>query len=160
MTIPDSPNIRIGDSEREQAINALGEHYSAGRLDIDEYGERSAKVTAARTRNDLNALFSDLPQPHPRVASPTAASPPPAVEAVPPPPPRHIQRRQFASAVVGLSWLGAILLIAAVHAPGLKYAIFIPIVLSVVLGAYWGKGWRDDVGRYDARARRRSRRFD
>lgn len=156
MTIPDSPNIRIGDSEREQAINALGEHYSAGRLDIDEYGERSAQVTAARTRSDLNAVFSDLPQPHPRVASPAGASPP--VEEAPPPPPGHIQRRQFASAVVGLAWLGTILLIAAIHAP--SYAIFIPIALSVVLGAYWGKGWRDDVGRYDARARRRSRRFD
>lgn len=156
MTTSDSPNLRIGDSEREQAIAALGEHYSAGRLDIDEYGERSAKVTAARTREDLNTVFTDLPQPHPQLSPQAATPPPPDVEVVPPSPPRHIQRRQFASAVVGLSWLGAILLIVAVHSPSL--VIFIPIALSVAVGAYWGKGWREDAQRYEARARRRSRR--
>lgn len=60
------PDIRIGDAEREEALKALGEHMSAGRLQLDEYGDRSALVTTAKTRGDLLALFADLPEPHPR----------------------------------------------------------------------------------------------
>lgn len=63
---PGPDELRIGDGERESAMSALGEHLSAGRIDIDEYGERSGKVTEARTRRQLLALFADLPEPHPR----------------------------------------------------------------------------------------------
>ena len=45
--------IRISDAEREDALGKLGEHMSAGRLDIDEYGERSARVATAKTRGEL-----------------------------------------------------------------------------------------------------------
>ena len=65
MGAPDPVPMRVGDTERNSALEALGEHLSAGRLDIDEYGERSAKVTVARTTADLSALFTDLPAPHP-----------------------------------------------------------------------------------------------
>ncbi|WP_433265396.1 DUF1707 SHOCT-like domain-containing protein [Actinosynnema sp. CS-041913] len=70
-------DIRIGDAEREQALRLLGEHLGEGRLDVDEYGDRSARVTAARTRGDLLALFGDLPAPHPRF---TQVSPLPSAE--------------------------------------------------------------------------------
>ena len=77
--VNESPDMRIGDTEREQALAALGEHMSAGRLTIDEYGERSAKVTAARTRGELLELFTDLPDPKPGAAPrPVAAPQPPA----------------------------------------------------------------------------------
>jgi hypothetical protein len=59
------PDLRVGDAEREAALKALGEHMSVGRLNVDEYGERAAQVTAAKTRGDLTQLFADLPQPHP-----------------------------------------------------------------------------------------------
>jgi hypothetical protein len=62
--IPPS-DIRIGDTEREQALKALGEHMSAGRLDLEEYGDRSAKIPSAKTRGDLTGLFTDLPEPRP-----------------------------------------------------------------------------------------------
>ncbi len=68
-------DIRISDSEREDALGKLGEHMSAGRLDIDEYGERTAKVTAAKTRGQLLDLFGDLPEPRPVFGRPA----PPAV---------------------------------------------------------------------------------
>ncbi|WP_051386464.1 DUF1707 SHOCT-like domain-containing protein [Actinokineospora inagensis] len=58
-------NIRVGTSEREQALAALAEHLSGGRLDIAEYEQRVAMATAARTRADLRELFDDLPDPHP-----------------------------------------------------------------------------------------------
>jgi hypothetical protein len=60
------PDIRIGDTEREEALKALGEHMSAGRLELDEYGDRTALVTTSKTRRDLLTLFADLPEPHPR----------------------------------------------------------------------------------------------
>ena len=65
-----SRDIRIGDTERQQALQVLGEHMSAGRIDVDEYGERSAKVTVAKTRGELMALFYDLPDPRPQFVTP------------------------------------------------------------------------------------------
>lgn len=62
---PEQPEYRLSDAEREEAIEALGEHLSSGRLDIDEYGDRTAQVTAARTRRELAPIFDDLPDPHP-----------------------------------------------------------------------------------------------
>ncbi|MFI9818252.1 DUF1707 SHOCT-like domain-containing protein [Saccharothrix variisporea] len=74
-------DIRIGDAERQRAIELLGEHLSEGRLDVDEYGDRTARVTAAKTRGELLALFADLPAPHPRFAqvAPLPSTAPPAL---------------------------------------------------------------------------------
>ncbi|MEV8437180.1 DUF1707 domain-containing protein [Actinosynnema sp. NPDC051121] len=58
-------DIRIGDAERERALELLGTHLGEGRLSVDEYGERSARVATAKTRGDLLALFGDLPAPRP-----------------------------------------------------------------------------------------------
>lgn len=63
----DNPEVRLSDDERQEALDALDEHVRTGRLDIDEYGERSAQVTAARKRAELEKLFSDLPRPRPSV---------------------------------------------------------------------------------------------
>ena len=73
-----SRDIRIGDTERQQALQVLGEHMSAGRIDIEEYGDRSAKITTAKTRGELMALFYDLPDPRPQFAAPMAMYPEPA----------------------------------------------------------------------------------
>lgn len=73
-----SRDIRIGDTERQQALQVLGEHMSAGRIDVDEYGERSAKITTAKTRGELMALFYDLPDPRPQFAAPMPMFPEPA----------------------------------------------------------------------------------
>jgi hypothetical protein len=58
---PASSQIRIGDSEREAAMDALGAHMRAGRLEPDEYSERVTTVSAARYVNELKPLFADLP---------------------------------------------------------------------------------------------------
>ena len=68
-------NIRISDSEREDALGKLGEHLGAGRLDIDEYGERSAQVATAKTRGELLGLFGDLPEPKPAFGQPRSMLP-------------------------------------------------------------------------------------
>ncbi|MCA1226862.1 DUF1707 domain-containing protein, partial [Saccharopolyspora sp. 6M] len=64
MTSPYDPGrMRIGDHERAQAIEALGEHYSLSRLSLGEYEERVDQATRAVTGDDLVALFTDLPAP-------------------------------------------------------------------------------------------------
>lgn len=56
---------RIGTRERELAMGALDEHRRDGRLSTAEYTARSATAAAARLRSELDALFDDLPEPHP-----------------------------------------------------------------------------------------------
>ena len=79
------PPIRIGTAERDAAMKALDAHLEAGRLDVDEYGERSARASVATTAPELAALFDDLPAPHPDLPGipglPAVAPPsaPPAV---------------------------------------------------------------------------------
>jgi hypothetical protein len=59
-----NPELRIGDAERESAVVALGEHYAAGRLNKDEFDERTAAALTALTQSALAPLFVDLPAPH------------------------------------------------------------------------------------------------
>lgn len=66
-------DIRVSDAEREEALAKLGEHMGAGRLDIDEFGERSARVATAKTRGELLDLFGDLPEPKPTFGQPKGA---------------------------------------------------------------------------------------
>lgn len=58
---PRGRDVRVGDQEREQAIAVLGEHMSAGRLDVVEYDQRCGQVAAARFVSELTPLFDDLP---------------------------------------------------------------------------------------------------
>lgn len=69
------PALRVGTAEREQAAEALGKHFAAGRLDVDEYDDRVARAYAAKTADDLAVLFTDLPQSSP--AHTLSAPPPP-----------------------------------------------------------------------------------
>ncbi|MET7277316.1 DUF1707 domain-containing protein [Kribbella sp. NPDC005582] len=55
--------VRIGDAERDRAVELLGEHFVAGRLTQDEFEERSETATRARYADELEPLFEDLPQP-------------------------------------------------------------------------------------------------
>jgi hypothetical protein len=57
-------SIRIGDSEREDAVKRLGEHYEAGRLSAEEHSERVDQALRAKTDGELAGLFTDLPGSH------------------------------------------------------------------------------------------------
>lgn len=46
-------------------MRLLGEHFSAGRLEIHEYDERCRQIAQARFGSELDVLFSDLPSPRP-----------------------------------------------------------------------------------------------
>lgn len=55
---------RVSDEERQGALDALGEHFSKGRLDMVEFEERSERAAASVTFQELDDLFNDLPLPH------------------------------------------------------------------------------------------------
>ena len=58
---PRNQDYRIGDTERQKAMDDLGKHFAAGRLDITEYDNRLTNVAEATMRSDLMPIFSDLP---------------------------------------------------------------------------------------------------
>ncbi|MGA2925677.1 MAG: DUF1707 domain-containing protein [Solirubrobacteraceae bacterium] len=66
-----SPIERIGDADREAAIESLREHMLAGRLTAEEFEERLGSAHKARTRVDLDAVNADLP-----ASKPTRPPPP------------------------------------------------------------------------------------
>lgn len=156
-----SPELRIGDAEREQALQALGEHMSAGRLDIDEYGDRTARVATARTRRELADLFGDLPDPKPVFAPPRPApAPVPPVPVAPRPAASPAQRswedrplaQRLSAALVPVSALVAVALFLTVL-KGEWFIFALPVITTMVLGSVWGEDWERD-----RRAMRRERR--
>jgi hypothetical protein len=54
--------MRISDEDRDRAVDELRRHCVAGRLDMEEYGERVADALAARTLADLGHALRDLPR--------------------------------------------------------------------------------------------------
>ncbi len=59
--VEENERVRIGTAEREEAQALLSRQFSEGRLNPDEFSERSTAVAAAVTRADLAPIFSDLP---------------------------------------------------------------------------------------------------
>jgi hypothetical protein len=59
------PDLRVSDADRDAVMAELGSHLQAGRLDIDEYGQRLEAAATARTHGDLDRLLADLPRPEP-----------------------------------------------------------------------------------------------
>ena len=55
------PGIRASDEDRSRTAAALGEHYAAGRVTLEEFQERLDRVYAATTLGELDHLMADLP---------------------------------------------------------------------------------------------------
>ena len=55
------PGSRASDEDRSRTAAALGEHYAAGRLTLEEFQERLDKTYAAATLGELDRLMADLP---------------------------------------------------------------------------------------------------
>src|SRR6266700_3184156 len=69
-------DLRIGDAERDAAMDQLREHFVAGRLTFDELSERIDATLTAKTQRQIDGLMADLPRP-PRVTRADAAVPAP-----------------------------------------------------------------------------------
>ncbi|WAL69872.1 DUF1707 domain-containing protein [Amycolatopsis cynarae] len=117
--------MRLSDAERDEAIEALSEHVRSGRLDLDEFGTRSARASTARTRSELVPLFSDLPEPHPAVLR---------AMTVPPAPGRPVPARRFSAGAVPIAAIIAVLLFFTV-ARGIWLVFLLPAAVALILGS-------------------------
>lgn len=65
MTDPSS-EIRISDSDRQNAANRLRAALNEGRLPVAEYDDRLGRLYQSTTYGELAVLFADLPSPVPQ----------------------------------------------------------------------------------------------
>jgi len=61
MSYGPSSTQRIGDYERDNAVDALRDHMAAGRITPEELDDRLAIVLSAKTQADIDKAFTDLP---------------------------------------------------------------------------------------------------
>jgi hypothetical protein len=121
--------VRIGTSEREEAVRALGEHLAQGRLEISEYDQRCGLAAAARTRAELAEIFDDLPDPNPTRRARTA--PPPAV--VPETPLIEKGRNNTKAIVIGFVVLSVTAIITVTAILGEWWALIPALLIIAVL---------------------------
>lgn len=136
--------VRVGNVERDAAMRALDVHLSAGRLDVDEYGQRYAKASLARTQDELTVLFIDLPEPHGLVTEPPRA-PVPSAGPRPTGPSGAPLFGRLGETVVAVSPFVALLLFFVV-AHAWWVFLLIPISGAVVYGN--ARGGRRNRARY------------
>jgi hypothetical protein len=56
----ESMPLRASDRDRDVVLRVLGEAYADGRLDRQEYDDRAAAVSAAKTLGELRPIMADL----------------------------------------------------------------------------------------------------
>ena len=146
MNTPDQPEIRVGDTEREAAVSALGDHYAAGRLTKEEFDERSERAYAARTRSALMPLFADLPRPQAARATPPSVQPSPGLCSG--------AGRGYSGRASGAWLVPVVVVLVALFV----FSHIMPIVLLVVgfvllarMGRHWDHRSRAGSGRYARR---------
>lgn len=142
--------MRIGDTERTTALDALTEHLTAGRITLDEYGERSARVTVAKTVDELVELFDDLPAPHPVVSVPGLAAVVPAAAAgLAPSTVRSdaieaADRRSRAQKIVAAAASASVFVALALFFVTGTWLWFLLIpAISGIAQAVWGPDWKE-----------------
>jgi len=59
------PGVRASDVEREATVTRLQIAVGEGRIDLDEFGQRTSAAYEAATTAELDALVADLPAPGP-----------------------------------------------------------------------------------------------
>lgn len=128
--------IRVSDAERDATVAELSQHYQQGRLTAEEFDERSAQALAAKTGDQLHALFVDLP--------PIATSHPPLHRDLPMVPgdqtaaqPHRFPGRTVAAVVLGYfilsNAIGAIVSAASLDWGSAVGAVIPAMILVLVL---------------------------
>lgn len=132
-------DMRIGDAEREDAIAKLGQHMSVGRLDVDEYGERTARATTARTRGELLALFADLPEPRPVFTQPTVPRTVGQAQVATRDSDQPLAQRVWAGLVPVSAMVALVLFLFVTR--GFWPIFLLPAVIIIMGGSMWGEDW-------------------
>lgn len=129
--MPQQPQLRIGDAERDAAVARLQTALGEGRLTTAEFDERVGIALQARTQRDLDPLFRDLP---PADADPRALSVPGSASgsSVAPAGSGGLSRRGWIWALQGAMWPLVLLIMAATDWEA-WWLVFVPLVLGPVL---------------------------
>jgi hypothetical protein len=126
--------IRASDHDRESTVEVLREAYTAGRLDLDEFDERTSAAYASKTWGDLRELTADLPA-EPRLGADLQTQPSlPKPEIVSPARPQSYRPPFIPLLPIALVWL---VIAAAAHTS----AVVIPIVMLFLISLRLF-GWR------------------
>jgi hypothetical protein len=141
--------MRIGDTERTSALDALAEHLTDGRITLDEYGERSARVSVSKTVGDLVDVFDDLPAPHPVIQAPGSA--PARVVASQPvrattsggTAPAADRRSRAQKIVAAAASASAFVALALFFTTGSWLWFLLIPAISGIAQALWGADWRE-----------------
>lgn len=137
----DEQHLRVSDAERNAVVDELRTHAAAGRLSLDEFGDRTAEALRAVTRADLHRVLRELPA----AAAPAA----PARAPVPPPP----RRPTHAFPTRAFPWATAVRIGVAVVAAsfvlstGLWWVLFPVFFWTGGFGLFGGCGSRARSGR-------------
>lgn len=75
MVTPD-PNMRVSNAEREAIIARLHAATEEGRLDLEEFADRSRQAYEARTYGEVERLLADLPEATGTLSVPNSAPEP------------------------------------------------------------------------------------
>jgi len=59
--LPEKPELRISDADRDRAVERLNQAVADGRLTIAEFDERVSGVLRARTGSEVEPYLADLP---------------------------------------------------------------------------------------------------
>lgn len=124
--------IRASDHDRESTVEVLREAYTAGRLDLDEFDQRTTTAYASKTWGDLRELTADLPA-EPRLGADLQPSLP-QPEIVSPVRPQGYRPPFVPLLPIALVWL---VIAAAAHTS----AVVIPIVMLFLISLRLF-GWR------------------
>jgi hypothetical protein len=129
--------IRASDRDRDDVVAALRDAYTAGRLTLEEFDERTTAAYASKTWGELRRLTEDLPA-QPILGAdvpgrPLGAHSPSTKESVPPP--ARQGRRRGALIPFLAVW---ILLMLASRSPG----VVVPSVLLMMMLVFMSLGRR------------------
>ena len=119
-----SGGLRVSDADRDTALAELSEHFQAGRLTTEELDERTSRILAARTGDELELQLRDLPN---------LATPAPA-------PPQYREPRitshlapRLITAVVVLAVIASVLALGSGHHGVHTWNAAVPVVVILLI---------------------------
>ena len=140
---------RIGNAERDAAVERLRVNLDAGRLDQPTYETRVATALAATTQDDLAPLFQDLPPvvtsgtyelyPHQSVVAPTPT--PYLMDAAPSPTdqPRTLPQMEWFNALPAWGKVIIVVVLISVMASLLRFGGWWFIFFIPAIFGRWGR---------------------